>query len=44
MAMNFADALDTRVSDVDKPPILPQGTYVWRVSKVPVISTSKSGE
>ena len=44
MAMNFADALDTRVSDVDKPPVLPQGTYIWRVSKVPVISTSKSGE
>lgn len=44
MAMNFADALDTKASDIERPPVLPQGTYVWTVSKVPVISTSNSGE
>lgn len=42
--VNFTDALDTRASDVEKPPVLPQGTYVWTVSKVPTISTSASGD
>jgi len=42
--VNFADALDTRNEDVKKPPVLPQGTYIWTVSKVPTISTTNSGE
>lgn len=42
--VNFADALDTRVEDVKKPPVLPQGTYIWTVSKVPSITTTNSGE
>lgn len=42
--VNFADALDTRVEDVKKPPVLPQGTYIWSVSKVPSISQTNSGE
>lgn len=42
--LNFADALDTRASDVQKPPALPQGTYVWSVSKAPAISQTQSGD
>lgn len=42
--VDFASALDTKASDVEKPPVQPQGTYIWMVSKVPTLSTSKSGE
>lgn len=42
--VDFNDALDTKASDVEKPPVLPAGTYIWTVVKVPTISTSKSGE
>lgn len=42
--VNFADALDVDVNDVERPPNLPQGTYIWAVAKVPEISTTKSGE
>jgi hypothetical protein len=42
--VNFADALDTRNDEVEKPPVLPQGTYTWQVTKVPTLSASKSGE
>lgn len=42
--VNFADALDTRVSDVEAPANLPQGTYIWTVAKVPSITDTKSGD
>ncbi|MBM61942.1 MAG: hypothetical protein CL484_03200 [Acidobacteria bacterium] len=42
--VDFASALDTKANDVEKPPVQPQGTYIWTVTKVPSISTSKSGE
>lgn len=42
--MDFNSALDKKASDIEKPPVQPQGTYVWAVTKVPAISTSKSGE
>jgi len=42
--VNFLDALDTKQSDIEEPVTQPQGTYIWSVSKVPTISTSKSGE
>lgn len=44
MAIDFASALDTRVGDVKKPPTLPQGTYIWSVTKVPSMERNKSGE
>lgn len=44
MAIDFAAALDTKVSDVKKPPALPQGTYIWAVTKVPSMERNKSGE
>ena len=42
--VNFNDALDTNPDDIEKPPTLPQGTYGWRVSKVPQLTESNSGE
>lgn len=35
--VNFTDALNTKQSDVEKPARQPQGTYRWRVSKIPAI-------
>ena len=42
--MDFNSALDVQADAVEKPPVMPQGTYVWNVSKVPTLSVSKSGE
>ena len=42
--MDFASALDTNTGDIEKPPVLPQGTYTWRVTKLPVTGQTKSGE
>ena len=42
--VNFNDALDTNVDDIEKPPVQPQGTYGWRVSKIPTLTESNSGE
>jgi hypothetical protein len=44
MSFDFNEALDTKANEVEKPAVLPQGNYIWRVSKPPVASTSKSGE
>lgn len=43
MAMNFADALDTKVEEIERPPLLPMGTYVWMVTKHPEIDTIADG-
>ena len=32
--MNFADALNVKVGDFERPPLPPVGHYVWRVEKV----------
>ena len=40
--VDFAAALDTKASDVEKPPVQPQGTYI--LTKIPTMSTTKSGE
>jgi len=42
--MNFLDALNTKASEVEKPEVLPTGTYVWKVSKVHKESTTNNGE
>jgi hypothetical protein len=42
--MDFASALDQSANDIPEPKNLPMGTYIWAVSKVPVVSQSKSGE
>lgn len=42
--MNFLDALNTKISDIEKPALMPVGTYVWAVSKPHKESVSKTGE
>ena len=42
--MDFTSALETTANDVEKPLDLPQGTYIWTVTKVPSQNTSQSGE
>tara|TARA_R110000868_G_scaffold307378_1_gene568834 strand:+ start:6329 stop:6787 length:459 start_codon:yes stop_codon:yes gene_type:complete len=42
--MDFASALNTPASDVEKPPVLPQGTYIWSVTKIPTMTRTNSGE
>jgi hypothetical protein len=42
--MDFASALDTRANDIEKPPVQPQGTYTWNVTKVPSMSRTKAGD
>ena len=31
--VDFNSLLSTKASDIEKPPVLPQGTYVWKVTK-----------
>lgn len=31
--MNFMDALNTRAGDIEKPKVVPVGTYLWKVVK-----------
>lgn len=37
MAMNFKDALSVKVNDIEKPPLLPSGTYEAIIKKVPTM-------
>lgn len=41
--VNFNDALDTNVDDIEKPPVQPQGTYGWRINKIPTLGESNNG-
>lgn len=34
--MNFLEALNTPVSDVEAPKLLPIGTYHWKITKAPI--------
>src|SRR5690606_2254992 len=42
--MNFLDALDTKVEDVERPPLLPIGTYEWQVMMAPTFDTIANGD
>lgn len=42
--MDFTSLLNTNASAIERPPILPKGTYVWRVSKNFKESEMKGGE
>lgn len=35
MAMNFNDALNAKLADVERPALMPVGTYEWLIYKVP---------
>ena len=39
MTMNFADALNVPVNEIERPPLIPVGTYRAQVSKVPSMDT-----
>lgn len=39
MAINFNDVLDTKAGAIERPPLLPMGTYRARVSKIPAMDT-----
>lgn len=39
MAINFNDMLNTKAGDIERPPLLPVGTYRGRVIKIPSIET-----
>lgn len=41
---NFGDILTKKASEVEKPPLPPQGTYRFRITKVPESTESSSGE
>lgn len=42
--VDFTQALDIKADAIEKPPVAPQGTYIWAVTKVPTPTVSKSGE
>lgn len=41
---NFLEALNTKVSDIARPALLPTGTYIWKISKPHRESTSNDGK
>lgn len=43
MSMNFNDVLNTNLDEIERPPLLPVGTYEWVISKIPTLDTSKDG-
>lgn len=42
--VNFADALNTKAGSIERPPLIPVGTYVAVVSKVPSMETIGDGK
>lgn len=43
MSINMMDALNTKVSDIEKPSLMPVGTYIWVMNKPHRETTSKDG-
>lgn len=41
-SLNFKDALDTNLADVEKPPLPPVGTYEFQIVKVPELQEDVS--
>jgi hypothetical protein len=44
MTLNFNDIANTKVADVEAVPLPPQGTYRWRITKLPSIRDFKGGD
>ncbi len=38
---SFLDIANKRVDDIEKPPLLPCGTYHWSITKIPAITKSQ---
>jgi len=43
MALNFSDALNTKTSEIERPPLLPIGHYIAIVEKMPSFDTIADG-
>ena len=43
MSTNFLDVLNTQTKDIEEPLNLPEGTYIWKVSKVHTERTTNDG-
>ena len=41
---DFSSILNKKASDIEKPPLPPQGTYRFRISKIPEFTEASSGE
>lgn len=44
MALNFADVASQKMSEVERPPLPPVGTYRWSITKLPSSTTSGDGK
>lgn len=42
--MDFSSLLNTTAADIEKPPVLPQGTYLWKVNKAHKEADAGKGE
>lgn len=42
--MNFNDVLNVKITDVERPPLVPIGTYRGIVKKIPTVETSQDGK
>jgi hypothetical protein len=42
--VNFADALNTAANSIERPPLIPVGTYIAVVSKIPSMETIGDGK
>lgn len=44
MTTNFADVANKKVSEIERPPLPPVGTYRWQITKLPISTTSGDGK
>lgn len=44
MSLNFADIANKKMADIERPPLPPVGTYRWKITKLPEITTSQNGD
>lgn len=44
MPMNFSEVLNTKVQEIERPPLIPVGTYKVMVLKIPSIDSSNDGK
>lgn len=40
MALDFKSIANKKLSDIERPPLIPVGTYLWMISKLPETTTS----
>ena len=41
MALNFAEAAGKKVAEIERPPLPPEGHYIWQITGLPKSETSK---